>query len=76
MAIRKEGGPLVVYDFHNFSYEQEHGPLQMLGPEIIGVCNYLTLEKIYCMLIIRNNYLTNFKKEGGAAMMGNTEQPP
>ena len=55
----------MVYDFHNFRYEQEHGPLQVLGPSV-GVCNYLTLEKIYCMLIIRNNYyLTNFKKGAG-----------
>ena len=76
MAIRKEGGPLVVYDFYDFNYEQEHGPLQMLGPAV-GVCNCLTLEKIYCMLVIRDNYLTNLKKGGGgAAIMGNTEQPP
>ena len=35
-----------------FSYEQEHGPLQLLGPAS-GVSNYLALEKIYCMLILQ-----------------------
>ena len=35
-----------------FSYEQEHGPLQMLGPAN-GVSNYLPMEKIYCMLILQ-----------------------
>ena len=54
----------MVYEFYDFSYEQEHGPLQMLGPAV-GVCNCLTLEKIYCMLVIRDNYLTNLKKGGG-----------
>ena len=34
-----------------FSNEQEHVPLQMLGP-VNGVRNYLALEKIYCMLIL------------------------
>ena len=34
-----------------FSNEQEHVPLQMLGP-VNGVSNYLALEKIYCMLIL------------------------
>ena len=29
-----------------------HGPVQMLGPEN-GVCNYLALEKINGMLILR-----------------------
>ena len=29
-----------------------HGPLQKFGPEN-GVCNFLALEKIYGMLILR-----------------------
>ena len=29
-----------------------HGPLQMLSPEN-GLCNYLALEKIFGMLILR-----------------------
>ena len=33
-------------------YEQEHGPLQMFGPAN-GVSNYLGLEKVHCMLILR-----------------------
>lgn len=41
---------------------------------IIGVCNYLALEKIYCMLIIWNNFLTNFKKGWGGGVGGNHGQ--
>ena len=34
-----------------FWYKQEHGLLQMSGPAN-GVCYYLALQKIYCMLIL------------------------
>ena len=37
----------VCSDIHNFRYEQEHGPLQMVGPA------NLALEKIYWMLVMR-----------------------
>ena len=43
----------IIYSILLANKEQEHGPLQMFGPAN-GVSNNVALEKIDCMLILRN----------------------
>ena len=69
-------------DLYNFNYKQEHGLLQMFGPAN-GVGNYLALEKIYCMLILRIRAFSppelqgqkNYLKKGRGEVMGTPGLP-